>query len=209
MAGPFKMKGSPMHKGTAGHASALKQVASSPMKKTYKEAYATRGEKYQDMDEATYIKEAKRQNVKAYGTTRPTYDLFDTSKPGYNEEKDLKRNSKFVKAFERQEKLDESGVDAKRNKADAKAKAAKPGPTGHKGGDVLTKNTKDTSQKGDEAVKPKVATVAKPTKKERKSARKVKKIAATAKVKTARAKFGRGSDEVKAAKEARRKVRKG
>jgi hypothetical protein len=46
------------------------------------------------------------------------------------------------------------------------------------------------------------------SKKEAKKAKKIDKIAATADVKTARAKYGRGSAEVKAAKAKRRKIRK-
>ena len=47
--------------------------------KTYKEAYQTRGKKYQDMDEATYIKEAKAYNKKEYNTEKPS-DLTYTNK---------------------------------------------------------------------------------------------------------------------------------
>tara|TARA_R110000823_G_scaffold312030_1_gene438434 strand:+ start:1086 stop:1667 length:582 start_codon:yes stop_codon:yes gene_type:complete len=55
----FKQKGYPMQKGTASY----KKASSTPMQKTYKEAYADRDQKiYGGLNEADYIAEAKRQN---------------------------------------------------------------------------------------------------------------------------------------------------
>ena len=80
------------------------------MPKTYKEAYKTRGKKYQDMGEAEYIKEAKAQNLKKYGTTKPSSDK-SLSKEKKTE---LKTQQKA------QAKKDATGVDKKRNEANSK-----------------------------------------------------------------------------------------
>ena len=75
------------------------------MPKTYKEAYKTRGEKYKDMGEAEYIKEAKAQNLKKYGTTKPSSD------------KSLSKEKKTELKTQQttQAKKDATGVDKKRN----------------------------------------------------------------------------------------------
>lgn len=86
------------------------------MPKTYKEAYATRGEKYKDMDEATYIKEAKSFNKKEYGTENPSTRSINLHKEGNTE--------KLAKRKAAQAKKDATGVDKKRNEANAKKKAA-------------------------------------------------------------------------------------
>ena len=85
--------------------------------KTYKEAYQTRSKKYQDMDEATYIKQAKAYNKKEYNTEKPS-DLTYTNKiyKQYGE--------KFEKRRAAQDKRDRTGVDKKRNEAYAKKKEA-------------------------------------------------------------------------------------
>ena len=65
----FKMKGF-SYPGTSPAKmkkdSSMKMMKKSPTKKTYKEAYATRGKTYKEMDEETYIKEAKKYNRKKY-----------------------------------------------------------------------------------------------------------------------------------------------
>jgi hypothetical protein len=173
----FKMKNSALHKsakyGSPVHAN---YGAESPVKKTYKEAYADADKTKYDTYEK-FEKAAKAYNTKKYGTTEPT------------------RDSK--KAGQTKAEL------AKTHSAKTKTKT-KTEPTGHKGGDVLTKNIKDTSQPGDKAVRPKVATVAEPTVKEAKAARKL----AKQKVKATRKKYGRGSDEVETAKEKRKIAKK-
>ena len=75
------------------------------MPKTYKEAYKTRGKKYQDMGEAEYIKEAKAQNLKKYGTTKPSSD------------KSLSKEKKTELKTQQttQAKKDATGKDKKRN----------------------------------------------------------------------------------------------
>ena len=85
--------------------------------KTYKEAYKTRGKKYQDMDEATYIKQAKAYNKKEYNTEKPS-DLTYTNKiyKQYGEKFEKRRAAQDVK--------DRTGVDKKRNEAYAKKKEA-------------------------------------------------------------------------------------
>jgi len=106
----FTMKGSPMKRNFG--------IGASPAKKTYKEAYLTRGKKYQDMDEATYIKEAKRQNIEEYNTTEPTKVYKTLTK----EQKATSHAKGFIAKKKAQAKRDATGVDKKRNEAYAKAK---------------------------------------------------------------------------------------
>jgi len=73
--------------------------------KTYKEAFKTRSKKYQDMDEATYIKQAKAYNKKEYNTENP-------SDPTKNFQ-----GTKYEKRKAAQAKRDATGVDKKRNEA--------------------------------------------------------------------------------------------
>jgi len=96
-----------------------------PTLKTYAEAYATRGKKYQDMSKADYIKEAKAQNQEKYGDTdigtKRTVDESNNLKNG--KYKNLQAVRK--KEVAAQAKKDATGEDAKRNKADAAAKKKK------------------------------------------------------------------------------------
>ena len=108
--------------------------------KTYKEAYKTRGKKYQDMDEATYIKEAKSFNKKEYGSENPSTRSINLHKEGNTE--------KLAKRKAAQAKKDATGVDKKRNEANAKKKAA-------------AKNTETNKPKNTETNKPKVGDVTK------------------------------------------------
>ena len=65
MGGPFKLK--------SGNSPLFKQMASSPAKKTYKEAYAgLSAEKKATQSEEEFTKAAKDWNKKKYGTTEPT-----------------------------------------------------------------------------------------------------------------------------------------
>tara|TARA_R110000823_G_scaffold126368_1_gene253514 strand:+ start:76 stop:843 length:768 start_codon:yes stop_codon:yes gene_type:complete len=178
---PFKMK--------SGNSPLFKQMASSPVKQTDYTAMQAKSAKadprYGKMSPEDYKTEVQRQVTSKRETG--SYDAMGAY--------DHKGKKKTVKPKEKTVK--------------PKEKTVKPEPNGHKGGDVLTKNIVDTSQKGDEAVRPEVATVAEPTNKEVKTKRRVDNIAATAAVKTARAKYGRGSDEVKAAKSAREVLKPG
>jgi hypothetical protein len=144
----FKMKGF-SYPGTSPAKmkkdSSMKMMKKSPTKKTYKEAYATRGKKYQDMDEETYIKEAKNYNRKKYldrdigkkidkdgyvskdgkmkTVAQSTADSPTGSKE-YNElQKKLRKRRKAEVAA--QAKKDATGVDKKRNEAYKKSKAVK------------------------------------------------------------------------------------
>ena len=65
MGGPFKLK--------SGNSPLFKQMASSPAKKTYKEAYAgLSAEKKATQSEEEFTKAAKDWNKDKYGTTEPT-----------------------------------------------------------------------------------------------------------------------------------------
>jgi hypothetical protein len=111
----FKMKGAPMHKGTAKHASALKSYASSPMKKTYKEAYAGLSEERKaKQSEADFTTEAKAYNTKKYDTTEPT----KRAKSRGMDKKELAKDVKAVRAYDAQGKADNAAADklAKENK---------------------------------------------------------------------------------------------
>ena len=77
------------------------------MPKTYKEAFKTREKKYQGMGEAEYIKEAKAQNLKKYGTTKPS-----TEKSLSKEKKTELKTQQAAQA-----KTDATGKDKKRNDA--------------------------------------------------------------------------------------------
>tara|TARA_R110000823_G_scaffold314658_1_gene444289 strand:- start:41 stop:1153 length:1113 start_codon:yes stop_codon:yes gene_type:complete len=92
-----------------------------PLMKTYDEAYETRGKKYQSMDKASYIKEAKAYNKKEYNTENPS-NLTYTNKV-YKES-----GEKFEKRRAAQTKRDATGVDKKRNEAYAKKKKATEKP---------------------------------------------------------------------------------
>jgi len=130
---PYKMYGkSPMMKALIGGQKNLAKqgapelqaaIEASPTKKynktspatkkpkTYKEAFSTRTEKYQDMDEETYIKEAKQQNKKAYGTTTPSSSKATLT---------TKQKADLKKQQAAQAKTDATGKDKARNKAKAK-----------------------------------------------------------------------------------------
>ena len=105
------------------------------MTKTYKEAFKTRGEKYKDMDEATYIKEAKAYNKKEYNTEKPS-DITYTNK-NYKQ-----YGEKFEKRRAAQDVKDRTGVDKKRNEAYAKKKEASAKKTEVKVGSVTESEKK-------------------------------------------------------------------
>ena len=92
-----------------------------PLMKTYDEAYETRGKKYQGMDKASYIKEAKAYNKKEYNTEKPS-DLTYTDKVWKASGK------KYEERKTAQAKRDATGVDKKRNEAYAKKKKATEKP---------------------------------------------------------------------------------
>ena len=219
---PFKLR--------SGNSTPFKQIGSSPVKKTDWAAMQAKSAKkdprYGKMTAEEYKTEALRQS-KAKKETG-SWDAMGAY--------DAKGKKKTVK----------------KTTPKAKEKTFKPGGEG----DVLTKNIKDTSQKGDEAVRRKKVTVEnkpkksiekktkkldpltrlsdritrksrsvkaamdagatkkeakkmyKTVKKQTKKAKKLDKIQATADVRAARVKYGRGSAEVKAAKAKRRKIRK-
>lgn len=104
------------------------KMKKSPTKKTYKEAYATRGKKYQDMDEKTYIEEAKNYNREKYaddeiGKRRDgkMYTVAQSNKDGEAAEMQEWRKKEVAA----QAKRDATGVDKKRNEAYKKSKAVK------------------------------------------------------------------------------------
>lgn len=135
----FTMKGSPMKRNFG--------IGASPAKKTYKEAYLTRGKKYQDMDEATYIKEAKRQNIEEYNTTEPTKVYKTLTK----EQKATSHAKGFIAKKKAQAKRDATGVDKKRNEAYAKAK--KEAAQKKKNIEVTKKINKRRTDENDKKVK--------------------------------------------------------
>jgi len=109
------------------------------MPKTYKEAFKTREKKYQGMGEAEYIKEAKAQNLKKYGTTKPS-----TEKSLSKEKKTELKTQQAAQA-----KTDATGKDKKRNDAArisnatvTEKKAAKPKKK------VTVKGAKDSKKAG-------------------------------------------------------------
>ena len=121
----FKMKGF----GGFKEKSSPTTYKPAPTKKTYDEAYDTRSKKYQGMDRASYIEEAKNYNRDKYsdddiGTKKDgkTYTVAQSNK-GYGTE--TKKRKLEVAA---QAKKDATGVDKKRNEAYAKKKKATEKP---------------------------------------------------------------------------------
>ena len=149
----FKMKGF----GGFKEKSSPTTYKSAPTKKTYDEAYDTRSKKYQGMDRASYIKEAKNYNREKYverdiGTKKDgkTYTVAQSNadKPTASKEyntmqKGLREERKAEVAA--QAKKDATGVDKKRNEAYAKKNKAteKPKTTEKPKVGSVTKSEKD------------------------------------------------------------------
>ena len=241
MAGPFKMKGNPMQR-NFGIGSPV-----SPVKKTYKEAYAD-ADKSKYKTEAEFTKAAKDYNREKYGTTEPT---ADSKKGGMSKSELAKKHkastttSKAVNASEATDALsthvnntkqkgDNAAPATQGPKTKKETRATTPpktaiGNIGRKISNYMASKAGTPEDRANFVAKPTKKSVKKQiikqgveaglTKKEAKGTyktakksvktdKKVSKIKATADVKTARAKYGRGSDEVKAAKAARRKNKK-
>jgi len=184
----FKMKGAPMHKGTAKHASALKSYDSSPMKLTYKKAYAGLSEERKaKQSEADFITEAKAYNTKKYDTTEPTRE---SKKLVGKYEGDMTTSPKVTEGTAKKEL-------ASRTKT-AKVEAAKLEASKNRNKEGLEKGELKKKGEGVEVVnKTNVESKRKVSVKEAKGR-------GTTAVKNSRKVFGRGSDEVKAAKKARK-----
>ena len=184
------MKGSPIQKNYG---------IGSPMKKTdyaaMQEKSAKKDARYGKMSASEYKTEVQRQ-VKSKKETG-SYDAMGTEAKA---RKAAKANTVNTKK--------ETVVNKKVNTTKPKAKAKAKDPLTRLG-DRITRKKRMVKAATDQGVSKKEAKkIYKTVKNETKKAKKLDKITATADVKTARAKYGRGSAEVKAAKDKRKKIKK-
>ena len=194
MAGPFKMKGSPMQRNYGiGKPSPLErtnknETVVTPEKSTnsYSEAYKN-ADKKEYKTEADFTKAAKAYNTKKYGTTEPTKEsnkLVGQHKGNMlNDDRVTKKTSK--KELENRNTTKKTNANSLAASKKANADGVESGKLVKKGDGVKVVNESNVSSK-------------------RKVSVKEARGRGRDSVKANRKAFGRGSAEVKAAKKARR-----